>query len=155
MKKILYILIVSAIILAGSALECKAQLSKLKINSYKIESISPNSFRSVSGAALFNITNPLEDVFVSAISGTIYKQGQPFISGTAGDFTIVAGTGNVRVNGNAALCSGVSLWSVFALLAFNPEDYAVDVNATVRIGNGQPRVISVKKMPVSSLLKKM
>lgn len=155
MKRILYILIASAIILAGSALECKAQLSQLKINSYKIESISPNSFRSVSGSALFNITNPVENIVVSAISGTIYKQGQPFISGTAGDFTIVSGTGNVRVNGNAALCSGVSLWSVFALLAFNPADYSVDVNATVKIGNAAARQISVQKMPVSALLKRM
>lgn len=155
MKKLIYIILASAIMLAGSALDCKAQLSQIKINSYKIESISPNNFRSVSGAALFNLSNPLADVQVSNISGTIYKQGNAFISGNAADFVIPSGTSSVRATGTASLCSGVSLWNVFALLAFNPEDYSVDINATVRIGNTAPRLISIKKMPVASIIKRM
>ena len=63
------LMLVSAVAIL-SAEKCNAQFSKLSMGDYGIKSISPESFRSVSGAVWLEVTNPEEGFTVSDISGS-------------------------------------------------------------------------------------
>lgn len=152
MKKFLMFLLVSAVAFLAAD-ECNAQFSKLSLGDYGIKSISPESFRSVSGAVWLEVTNPAEGFTVSDISGVVYKNNTPFVKGTASSFRVYPGTGKVVVSGHASLCDGVSLWTVLSLLSFNPEEYSVDIIMKVTMDSGESRMITKFKVPVSVLLK--
>ena len=152
MKRFLVMLLVAAVALLRAG-DCHAQFSKLSIGDYGIQSINPESFRSVSGSVWLNVTNPEQGFTVSDISGVVYKNNQPFVKGTASNFRINAGSEKVVISGRASLSSGVSLWSVLGLLAFDPEDYCVDITMKVTLDSGESRVVTKYKIPVSVLLK--
>lgn len=133
--------------------EADAQFSRLSIGEFGIESISPEGLSAVKGAVWVDVTNPGETFTVSDIKGTVYKEGAPFVSGTAPGFTVSKGNGKVTVAGRAELCEGVSIWSLFGLVMFDPEDYMVDVSLKITTASGKTRVAQKKGMPLKALLK--
>ncbi len=151
--KRLFALLVLCVFAFVSSETCHAQFSKLSFGKYGISSIRPESLRAVRGAAWIDVTNPMEGFTVSEIKGTVYKNGTAFVSGSASDVHVPSGTGRVTVNGRASLSPDASLWSVLALIAFDPEDYSVDLTVRITLDSGATRVVSKKKMPVSALLK--
>lgn len=132
---------------------CHAQFSKLSFGKYGISSIRPESLRSVRGAVWIEVTNPMEGFSVSEIKGTVYKNGSAFVHGTASDVHISSGSAKVTISGRAALSDTASLWDVLALIAFDPEDYSVDLSVRITLDSGETRVVSKKNMPVAALLK--
>ena len=42
---------------------------------------------------------------------------------------------------------------MLALIAFDPEDYSVDLSVRITLDSGETRVVSKKGMPVRELLK--
>lgn len=130
-----------------------AQFSRLSIGKYGIESMSPDGFTAAKGAVWLEVANPGETFTVSDIKGTVYKDGSPFVSGTAPGFTVPDGSSRVIVSGRAGLCEGVSLWSLFSLVTFDPEDYTVDVSLKITTSSGKTRVAQKKGMPLKALLK--
>lgn len=152
MKRLFAVLVLCVITFVSSE-TCHAQFSKLSFGKYGISSIRPESLRAVRGAAWIDVTNPMEGFTVSEIKGTVYKNGTAFVSGSASDVHVPSGTGRVTVNGRASLSPDASLWSVLALIAFDPEDYSVDLTVRITLDSGATRVVSKKKMPVSALLK--
>lgn len=152
MKKLVAVLFL-AFVVALSAGECHAQFSKLSFGKYGVSSIRPESFRSVRGAVWLDVTNPMEGFKISEIKGMVYKHGVPFVTGSASDVYIPAGTARANISGRAALCDGASLWDVLALIMFDPDDYSVDLSVRITLDSGATRVVSKKKMPVAALLK--
>lgn len=132
----------------------KAQVfSKLGVGKYGIEKIWPSSFSSVNGAVWVEIDNPVQGFMVSDIHGTVYKDGAPFVKGTANNVYVAKGQGKYTVSGNAFLCSGVSLFSLLRLISFDPKQYSVDITVNVKFDDGTSEVLSVSKLPVTELLK--
>lgn len=152
MKK-LFVVFIVAVLAAVSSADCRAQFSRLSIGDYGIQSISPESFRSVSGAVWLNVANPDQAFTLSDISGVVYKNNVPFVKGKASTVRIAKGTAKAVISGRASLCDGVSLWSVLSLLSFNPDDYCVDIIMRVTLDSGESRMITKYKVPVSTLLK--
>lgn len=152
MKRLFVMLAVSLLAVLASD-RCHAQFSKLSIGEYGIKSISPESFRSVSGAVWLDVTNPEQGFTLSEISGVVYKNDTPFVRGRASDVHISKGSQRVVISGNASLASGVSLWTVLSLLSFNPEDYSVDIIMCVTLDSGESRMITKYKVPLTTLLK--
>lgn len=152
MKRLFAVLVLCVVAFVSSE-TCHAQFSKLSFGKYGISSIRPESLRAVRGAAWIDVTNPMEGFTVSEIKGTVYKNGTAFVSGSASDVHVPSGTGRVTVSGRASLSPDASLWSVLALIAFDPEDYSVDLTVRITLDSGATRVVSKKKMPVSALLK--
>ena len=103
MKKTIAIIVAVLVALVASV-EGWAQFSKLRFGDYGVESISPESFSAVKGAVWLEVTNPMEGFTVSEIRGMVYKDGVPFITGSAADFRVSSGTGKVVISGRAALC---------------------------------------------------
>lgn len=151
MKKLLVLFVVLSMVLVSS--ECHAQFSRLSMGKYGISSISPESFRSVNGSVWLEVTNPDEGFTLTNITGMVYKNGVPFVKGRASDVYISSGSGKRTFSGNASLCDGISLWSVLSLLAFDPDDYTVDISMKVTLDSGSSRVVAKSKVPVSTLLK--
>ena len=154
MKKAIAILAAVCLALVASV-EGRAQFSKLKFGDYGVKSISPESFTAVKGAVWLEVTNPMEGFTVSEVRGMVYKNGSPFIAGSADDFRVPAGNEKVVISGRAALCPGVSLWTVLGLIFFDPDEYSVDMSARITLDSGATRVVEKKAMPVTKLLKLM
>ena len=152
MKK-LFILLVLAALSVALADECFAQFSNISIGKYSIESIRPEGFSSVKGSVMLEVANAGEGFTVSDISGTVYKEGMPFVTGQASNFRVAQDSQRLVVSGRASLCQGASLWTVLGLLFFDPEDYAVDIRLKVTTDSGAVRVIEKKRLPVEVLLK--
>ncbi|MBE6231232.1 MAG: hypothetical protein E7117_02580 [Bacteroidales bacterium] len=152
MKKMFTVLIAAFLFLLAAD-DCMAQFSKMSIGDYGVESITPESFSSVSGTVWVKVNNPMEGFTVSDIHGMVYKKGSPFIQGTASDFRVFSGDSKVTVSGRAALCPGASIWSVLGLIFFEPSDYSVDLSLRITLDSGESRVVEKRGMPVSELLK--
>lgn len=152
MKRLLSVFIITIIMLL-SALDMHAQFSRLSFGKYGISSISPESFKAVSGSAWLDVTNPDVGFTLSEVRGTVYKKGVPFVSGRMADVHIPTGTGKRTFTGRAELCSGITLWNVLSSIAFDPDDYAVDISMRVTLDTGETRVVSKSRMPLRVLLK--
>lgn len=126
--------------------------SRISISSFKIMGISPVSLRSVDGEVQFTCSSRSRyNIFLSHISGTIYKSGKPLVKGTAAPFSIRPGTTTFVVSGNASLCNGVSMMDVLSSISLNVNDYSADVSAIVKDG-GSMIPISMKNVPLSQII---
>ena len=152
MKRLFAILVVCVLAFASSEV-CHAQFSKLSFGKYGVSSIRPESLRAVRGAVWVDVTNPMVGFTVSEINGTVYKKGVPFVYGSASDVHIPLGTRRANISGRASLSPSASLWDVLALIAFDPEDYSVDLSVRITLDTGETRTVSKSKMPVTALLK--
>lgn len=152
MKRLFAILLVSVLAFASSEV-CHAQFSKLSFGKYGVSSIRPESLRAVRGAVWGDVTNPMVGFTVFEIIGTVYKKGVPFVYGSASDVHIPSGTARATISGRASLSPSASLWDVLALIAFNPEDYSVDLSVRITLDTGETRTVSKSRMPVTALLK--
>lgn len=152
MKRLFAILVVCVLAFASSEV-CHAQFSKLSFGKYGVSSIRPESLRAVRGAVWVDVTNPMVGFTVSEIKGTVYKKGVPFVYGSASDVHIPLGTRRATITGRASLSPSASLWDVLALIAFDPEDYSVDLSVRITLDTGETRTVSKSRMPVTALLK--
>ena len=152
MRRLCAFLMVCFVAFAASE-ACHAQFSKLSFGKYGVSSIRPESLRAVRGAVWLDVTNSMEGFRISEIHGMVYKNGVPFVSGAASDVYVPSGSSRVTVNGRAALCDGASLWDVLALIAFDPDEYSVDLSVRITLDSGHTRVVSKSRMPVAALLK--
>lgn len=151
MKKLISI-VLGAVLLMFFAAQANAQKSLgLSVNSYKITSIRPLSWRSVDGAVDLSL-NSATSFRLSGISGVVYKNGRPFVQGKADDLAVKKGSSSLTVRGNATLCNGVGLLDVLRCINFNPSDYSVDVYLTLTLEDGTSVPIVKKGVPLSSIL---
>lgn len=152
MKKFLLIIVAAAISLAASAGEKGEVFSKLNVEKFGIGSIWPSGFSAVTGSVWVELENGGEGFTVSQIKGTVYRDGAPFVTGTAGDLHILKGKGKYTISGKASLCPGVSILSLLRLFSFDPKAYSVDISVVVTSDSGVSQTLSVEKFPVSALL---
>jgi hypothetical protein len=152
MRKTVVLIIASMLSLIISE-QCRAQFGNISIGKYGIESIAPESFTAIKGSVYLEVINSGEGFTVSDISGMVYKEGMPFVSGKANMFHVDKGTRKTVISGRASLCDGASLWSVLGMLFFDPEDYSVDISLKVIMDSGSVKVMSKKNMPLKELLK--
>ena len=151
MKRFLLIIVAAAIAVSASA--NGGVYSKLSIGDYGIDNIWPAGMTAITGAVWVEIDNSGDAFTVSQIKGTVYREGSPFVTGTANNVRIAKGKGKYVVNGQASLCSGVSLFSILRVLSFDPNVYSVDMSVVVTFDDGRQEALSVEKLPVSALLK--
>ena len=152
MRKLILVLLLSVIAVFAAA-DCHAQFKQIAIGDYAIKSIVPESLSAVRGSVMLEVTNGGDGFTVSDIAGVVYKEGEPFVAGTADAFHVDRGAQKQVISGRASLCQGASLWSVLGLLFFEPEDYMVDISLKVTTDSGDEKVLSRKGMPVTELLK--
>ena len=151
MKRFLLIIVAAAIAVSASA--NGGVYSKLSIGDYGIDNIWPAGMTAITGAVWVEIDNAGEGFKVSQIKGTVYREGQPFITGSANDVHIAKGKGKYTISGQAGLCPNVSILSILRMFLFDPNIYSVDMSVVVTTDSGKTQTLSVERLPVKTLLK--
>lgn len=91
---------------------------------------------------------------MSNISGTVYKEGIPFMRGDISPIKVPHGSSKVVVACHyAALADGFGIMDLLKCLSFHPEDYTVDVSTTVIDQNGKRKNVAKQGVSVSSLMR--
>lgn len=151
MRRFFFIAVAIFLLLVPGAVSAQSRIS---VDSYKIIGITPVTFTSINGEVQFTCSSKSRsNIFLSNISGTIYKLGKPLVKGSAAPFSIRPGKSTFVVSGNASLCSGVSLVDVLSSVSFNVNDYSADVNVIVKEG-GKMIPISMKNVPLSQIIRR-
>lgn len=149
MRRFFFIAVAIFLLLVPGAVSAQSRIS---VDSYKIIGIMPVTFTSINGEVQFTCSSRSRyNIFLSNISGTIYKSGKPLVKGTAAPFSIRPGTTTFVVSGNASLCNGVSMMDVLSSISLNVNDYSADVSAIVKDG-GSMIPISMKNVPLSQII---
>ena len=130
-------------------------LSNLHFNGYRITKVMPTSTRSVTGAMEIECQNDSLGFTMSNISGTVYKDGKPFLRGDLSPIKVPHGSSKVVVNCRyAALAENISLLDVLRNLSFRPQDYTVDVATTIIDTKGNRRNVAKQGVNAAQLLRK-
>ena len=131
-----------------------AQLSRLKFISYKITSIVPTGLRSVKGSVEVAVRNDTTAFLMKGITGTIYRNGEPFVEGVCSDVRVADGESTVTPTGSVRLCDGVKLWAVLGcLIGFDIEEYTGDLSMTVIDVKGNKKYIKKEGLSVAEVLR--
>ncbi|MBR6055422.1 MAG: hypothetical protein IKP46_08825 [Bacteroidales bacterium] len=126
----------------------------LSASTYKINSLWPESFSSISGSVTVKMSNTGGVRQFRDISAVLYKGGKPFMRGTCSDVTVPSGESEVAFSGRAQL-DGVSIFSVFgSALMTDLSTYTADVFFTAVDADGTATPVARKGVPVGNYLKK-
>ncbi len=125
------------------------------VNSYKISSVWPNSFRSVSGSVTASIGNTGDTRAMSGIVATVYRNGKAFAHGNCADVTFYKGTSSYVLNGVVELATGVTIWdAIGAALSFNANEYTIDFNVDITHPDGKVDHVVRAGMPLGHYLRR-
>ena len=147
------VIILLLMLLGTGGQDAWGQLSGLKFSDPKVTRVVPKGFRAVNGTAQVVVKNDTVAFTMSNISGTVWKKGKKFVNGTAEPVSVPEGTSTVVVNGNAALCEGVTVWDVLGCIVFRAADYSIDVSMTIVDSRGTVKHYAREGIGVAALLK--
>lgn len=135
MKKLLSILL--ALIIGTVAAQAQ-HFYGFSVQSYRISSVRPTSFRSVKGSVTATIGNSADTRSMRGITATVYRNGKRFASGTCEDVMFYRGNIEYVLKGQVSLAEGVSTWdAIVAAFSFKASEYTIDF--TVDIGHPDGR----------------
>ncbi len=125
------------------------------VKSYKISSVWPTSFRSLSGSVSASIGNTGDTRAMSGIVATVYRNGKAFAHGNCEDVTFYKGSSTYVLNGVVELAQGISLWdAIGAALSFNANEYTIDFNVDITHPDGKVDNVRRKGMPLAHYLRR-
>lgn len=146
MKKFLTVIVVALL----AVMPVRAQFANLSFGKYGVGGLGLKSgFWTATAWVMTH--NKGENFVMKDISGTVYKNGKPFVTGSSAPVTVKAGDSKVTVDGKAKLCDGVSYWELLKCLAFDPDDYEIDVSMKVYVAD-TVRTVSKSHIPLKSML---
>ena len=150
MKKLLFLL---ALLLCGNV--AQAQYFKgFSVESYRISSAWPTSFRSVRGNVKAVVGNTGDTRTLSGVQATIYRNGRRFAVGTGEDVTFRQGRGEYLLKGEARLADGVSTWeAIRAAFSFKASEYTLDFSVTITHADGTVDQVHRTGIPLTHYLR--
>ena len=136
------------------ALAANAQyFTGFSIQSYRISSVWPTSFRSLSGSVTATIGNTGDTRKMSGITAKVYRNGKAFANGTCQDVTFYKGSSTYVLNGEVKLADGVSTWdAIAAALSFSASEYTIDFSVNITHPDGHVDHVNRTGMPLSHYL---
>lgn len=153
-RRIKIMLTVISVMLMLGVETASAQMSDLKFGKYGVDKIRLKSLRSGTGLAWVMTDNGGKSFYMSDITGTVYKNGKPFVTGKCKPVKVIAGNSKVEVDGEAEFCDGVSFTDVLKCIKLNPKEYKIDISMTIFNAD---TIREVKKVGIElgNLLKKL
>ena len=122
------------------------------IESHKF-SVRPAGLRSVRFYLNARVNNENDSLLIKCRNITLYKNGEPFASGTCPQITLQAGRYEYNIRATVYLSEGVSTWNaMMAALFFDAKDYSVDFSADVFTADGETLNIVRKEIPLTKYL---
>ena len=138
------------------ALTAQAQyFTGFSVQSYRIASAWPTSFRSVKGSVEATIGNTGDTRAMSGITATVYRNGRRFAEGTCDDVTFFQGIHTYTLRGRVQLSEGVTTWeAIRAALSFDVSEYTLDFTLTITHPDGRVDHVVRSGRPLSSYLRR-
>lgn len=129
----------------------------LKITSFKIDNITPEGLRSVSGTASVGVDNPSAGFSIYNVAGTVKRGGKDFGTFTAEPVKVEPKSSMVyNVSGTMSLASQVSILEVLSTVtSLKVDDFTVDVSCTVKPRGGAAKKIELRGIPARKVLNKL
>lgn len=128
------------------------KLQELKIESYRLESVSPKGFTAVDADLVLTVDNPGNEFSVKALECLVYRSGRPFCVLTSDDISVLGKQESVcRLPLHAKLSAGVNIMTFLELLQGSLDDFTVDVNLEIKIKGGPKLKVSEKGIPFKDL----
>lgn len=151
MKKTLLILLLLLSCLALSA----QYFTGFSLQSYKIKSLYPTSFRSLKGRVELTVGNTADTRSLSNVYVVLYRSGKKFAIGSCDDVTLRQGTASYIISGQGVLAEGVSTWdAIVAAFTFKASDYTFDFQVDITHPDGHVDHVVREGRPVSHYMQR-
>lgn len=125
------------------------------VQSYRISSALPTSFRSVKGSVTASIGNSADVRTMSGITATVYRNGKRFASGKCDDVTFFNGIREYVLKGQVSLADGVSTWdAIVAAFSFKASDYTIDFIVDITHPDGKRDHVVREERPLTHYLRR-
>lgn len=142
--------------LLGLALTAHAQyFYGFSVQSYKITSARPTSWRSVKGSVYTTVSNTADTRTMRNITATVYRRGSKFAHGSCDPVTFFHGTSGYTLNGRVNLADGVSTWdAIKAAFSFRASDYTIDFVVDIHHADGSQDHVVRAGIPLEHYLRR-
>lgn len=129
----------------------------IRVDSCRLESISPVGFKAVEAGFSMQVHNPAKELVFSDIEGTVYLDGSELGNFEAPDVTVPGRTvSDVHVDLTATLSQSFSLMQLMSLASgAGPGKFTMDISMRVKIRGGIGRKVCLEDVPVESLFRKI
>ena len=153
MKRLLSLLLVMIIGTVGAQGQ---HFYGFSVQSYRISSVMPTSFRSVKGSVTATIGNSADTRSMRDITATVYRNGRKFASGKCEDVVFYRGTIEYVLRGRVSLAEGVSTWdAIVAAFSFKASEYTIDFTVDIGHPDGRRDHVVRTGRPLSHYLGRM
>ena len=148
-------LILTILLMSVSAVAFAQYFTGFSIESYKISSVWPTSFRSVAGSVTASIGNTGDTRAMSGIVATVYRNGKAFAHGNCEDVTFYKGSSSYVLNGVVELAKGISIWdAISAALSFSANEYTIDFSVDITHPDGKVDYVRRAGIPLVHYLRR-
>lgn len=128
------------------------KLKELKVESYRLESVSPKGFTAVDADLLLEVNNPGSEFSVNSLECLVYRSGQPFCVLTSDDFSVLGKqVSSCRLPLHARLSPGVNIMTFLEVFKGSLDDFTVDVKLEMKIKGGPKMKVSEQGIPFKDL----
>lgn len=149
---VLLCLLVSLLLFSGCG-----RYRDIRVDSCRLERISPAGLKSVDAGLAVTVYNPVNEITVSGIAGTVYMDGKELGTFQAPEVTVPGReTSEVDVEIRASLSPSMNFMQIMSLASgFELDRLSMDVSMKIRIRGGVKKKIDIKGVPVADFFSKV
>lgn len=128
----------------------------IRVDSCRLESISPSGFKAVEAGLSVQVYNPVKEMVISDISGTVYFDGDELGYFHAPDVTVPGkSTSDVHVEVTASLGQSFSLMGLMSMASrMDVGKFTMDASMKIKVKGGICKKIHLEGVPVENLFRK-
>lgn len=154
MKRILFLIYATLLMLPLLSLPAYAQLAGIRIRGYTVESIRPASMHSLTGKVTVRIRNTGQARDLRNVSATLYRNGEKVATGRCSDLHFPRGDSDCTATGTIKLTGGVSvLEALRSVVARKASGYTLDIVCALIREDGSAETMVRRGIPVDNYLK--
>lgn len=148
----IFILAALCIMLSGCS-----SYKDIRVESCRLESLSPSGLKSVEAGFSVSVHNPVKEIVLTDIQGTVYYDGEELGFFEAPDVVVPGKSDSeVAVDVTATLGSRMSLMQLMAAASgFRAENFTLDLTCRVKVRGGIRKTVRLENVPVAELFRKV
>ncbi len=129
----------------------------IRVESCRLESLSPSGLKSVGAGFSVSVHNPVKEIVLTDIQGTVYYDGEELGFFEAPDVVVPGKSDSeVAVDVTATLGSRMSLMQLMAAASgFRAENFTLDLTCRVKVRGGIRKTVRLENVPVAELFRKV
>ena len=126
----------------------------IRVESCRIDSITPAGFKAVDAGLSLSVYNPVREITLSDIRGKVYYKDAEIGVFEAPDVVIPGkDTSEVNADIRASLSGHTGLVGIMSMVGnARPEDFSMDIALVVKVKGGLKKKIFLERVPVENFL---